>query len=1021
MVGLSQKRSSDSPSTSSKREGKKSTSNKRTGGVADYFTILGVGDDLLWKHTQKQREQQVMMEQLQQQQGEGTDDIPNNPEMMDPNREDQAELMERFYREIIDVTILTHRERNINILHHATPSSVAPASSIMLTLSPSVDTDVNTVDSLASSRVRSTHQHPSILPSPSSHSEATTVATTILSSSDATYKHTNPPPPTEIDGFTLLSKTNRPQKHPHLPWPSPSFANTQQQPSPHLGPSISTSFSQGMETPLVQSSFPWNQKAAQGDANKDSYVFEANLDPMGGLRDHVCSTVLQWEESASDHHNSASSGASVSSSAASFKGLRRKVESSWKRWNQSNQHKQAHRGGATQHHHHSLKFFLGYKRRTPDQDHVPAVADLKLFYVQLPREATARPPSHHSPLLDPSTPPGSSAGLAGRVAAAAGHVLFRSHIDVDDGSVTLESHHQQEDFQRVDLEAVVPLPQGFDSWSIPEAFKVVYVPKSSSSARSNNDPPPASIPPNGRALRQKTVLLASPSHGERRRSRPHSPTYHDTQQPDIATANSTVDEAVEAYVQGSFSVPNSPGMSPIDDAAAEVHRECDSTEQPKAFFPKLLTDVPVEEDHDEAQQQHHHPFYHAEEKYWYIPIIAIRRQRTGEEERYHEDPGIVDLAVSFCDKAGMAVLPKEQDEYMDNVILEDDEEEFSLLSKTPWLVALEGDNTSLGNETQGELLGTGQSKKNNAFKTLKKSLGSPTILVKRNSPIGFADMAFATKVLDRFPRKNYKGLPLPEEELPMFCYPTGCRLSRARFSDASLPEYYGFVVKNERGDSIYVSCVSFMEPLTRKKVAQLSLMSEKRRRTCLAHRRFCEKTERKRSKRQDGLYCSDDAELVLPEQHLAANDLDDDDEDDNSDDCILTSFDSMTTFENKTICLVSRYPFWTAFRRFLSHLHILAGSTSDIPLERCISHLLLTVPVPKPGGPSVIVPLPALNQPMIMSLPPLKDFPLVDLPYQRLLACLDVSTIITIVLGLLALERKVSANLCRECKLAASL
>jgi len=69
--------------------------------------------------------------------------------------------------------------------------------------------------------------------------------------------------------------------------------------------------------------------------------------------------------------------------------------------------------------------------------------------------------------------------------------------------------------------------------------------------------------------------------------------------------------------------------------------------------------------------------------------------------------------------------------------------------------------------------------------------------------------------------------------------------------------------------------------------------------------------------------------------------------------------------------------------------------------------LLLSVPVPKHGGPNVIVPLPALNQPMILSLPPIKDFPLVDLPYHRLFGCLDVPTIVTVVLGFISLERKV--------------
>jgi len=84
----------------------------------------------------------------------------------------------------------------------------------------------------------------------------------------------------------------------------------------------------------------------------------------------------------------------------------------------------------------------------------------------------------------------------------------------------------------------------------------------------------------------------------------------------------------------------------------------------------------------------------------------------------------------------------------------------------------------------------------------------------------------------------------------------------------------------------------------------------------------------------------------------------------------------------------------------------MSSSPSDLPVERCISHLLLKVPLPKPGGPAVLVPLPALNCPMILSNPPGKDLPLVDLPFQRLFACLDVPTIVTIVVGLLSLERK---------------
>ena len=202
-----------------------------------------------------------------------------------------------------------------------------------------------------------------------------------------------------------------------------------------------------------------------------------------------------------------------------------------------------------------------------------------------------------------------------------------------------------------------------------------------------------------------------------------------------------------------------------------------------------------------------------------------------------------------------------------------------------------------------------------------------------------------------------------------------------------------------------VSCVSFMEPLTRSKIEQLDHMSERRKKTSLAHRVFCQRKER----REKGQMIEENNEFLSGETGFLVGCEENGDSDTyfRRDNMILTGFDQITTFENKTICLISRYPFWTAFRRFLSHLHILSGSSSDLPLERCISHLLLTVPVPKPGSQCVLVPLPALAGPMVLSMPPTKDLPLLDLPFHRLFSCLDVPTVVTIVIGFLALEKKV--------------
>lgn len=123
--------------------------------------------------------------------------------------------------------------------------------------------------------------------------------------------------------------------------------------------------------------------------------------------------------------------------------------------------------------------------------------------------------------------------------------------------------------------------------------------------------------------------------------------------------------------------------------------------------------------------------------------------------------------------------------------------------------------------------------------------------------------------------------------------------------------------------------------------------------------------------------------------------------------CHMVAFDDQVTFESKTICLVGRYPFWTAFRQFLTHLQLLSGLSSDTPIERHISHLLLSVPIPKPGGQCILIPMSTMREPMALLMPPLKDLPLLDLSYTMLFSALDVPTVATIVLGFLCLEKKV--------------
>ena len=78
---------------------------------------------------------------------------------------------------------------------------------------------------------------------------------------------------------------------------------------------------------------------------------------------------------------------------------------------------------------------------------------------------------------------------------------------------------------------------------------------------------------------------------------------------------------------------------------------------------------------------------------------------------------------------------------------------------------------------------------------------------------------------------------------------------------------------------------------------------------------------------------------------------------------------------NKCICLLSQWPFFDAFEKFLFFIYkrLLMGPF-DIPLERYISHFLYSVPFPSPERPRILVQLSpidiiALYQPQELPLP----------------------------------------------------
>lgn len=974
-------------------------------GVADYFAILGMGENLILKHSQKQNTINNNTSSSLGSSGDSSSTTGNGElsenELNEQQQQDQFEeiqMVERFYREIVEVKIF---------------SKTSSSSFINDNIDSCSDVRITTTD------ITETQQ-------PKNNTPAAQLQHGFNFSKD-NYAYSTQ------DGFRVLNQT--------IPL---SFPQQQQTSHSQTTPSLG-------DIDVTQDSVDYIDDILQKPRWKRGQSFTANLNLVQGS---LHSEIILYQNPKSNKlpkspdNNSKRQGKKnfahqfLFRDATSNKTISKTMSAEFEQGEDviitSSERREDIHGESFRM---TPSFHIGYRRRGADEANKPAIANLELLYARIPKQytsqSTTRKASNKTNNLEeemevkndnkipnPQNIASTALEAGGNavamtrnlvqgagMAARAGLGLFQRtsesgeattlvetlrmyHPSTSSPTKTAQNNSNDNDidgnekaepslrYEEIILKELLDVPEGYDDLIIPDFYKNIHVPVFSNNNSNNKNDDESNKNNSIKSLKQelyqqqekqtrsssnsslvglkRTLLFPSSSAKNLLRkvkSKQIRDKYITNKEDELDNMDIEEDsddgEGVEAYVGSLFRSPSTSPEKNIKYKGSPSPAAPSSETENMIEFPVNLSSHKQEKEDSSIE---------------YIPIICIRYQRVGDEERFHEDTGIVDLAVSFLDWNANAILPSrdtfdvseeksDENDDMDDFD-EDEDEEISFLSKTPWAIA-----TTHG--ISSSLLFAKATSKSSSF-------GIPTLVSRRNLEFGFCDVPFTTSVLDRFPQKNYKRLPLPEEELPMFCYPRGCRLERALFRDAPLPTSYGFVVKNEQGDSIHVSCVSFMEPLTSSKIDQLNRISEKRRKTSLSHRWFCESQDRQASE-----------------------------------DTMLTGFDQMTTFENKTICLISRYPFWTAFRRFLSHLHILSGSSSDLPLERYISHLLLFLPMPKPGGSPVVVPITTHSTPMVFELPPEKDLPLMDLPYKRLFACLDINSIVLIVLGCLALERKV--------------
>ncbi|XP_060618414.2 DENN domain-containing protein 4C isoform X1 [Anolis sagrei] len=231
--------------------------------------------------------------------------------------------------------------------------------------------------------------------------------------------------------------------------------------------------------------------------------------------------------------------------------------------------------------------------------------------------------------------------------------------------------------------------------------------------------------------------------------------------------------------------------------------------------------------------------------------------------------------------------------------------------------------------------------------------GSSVYLCYKKSVPASNSIAYKAGLIFRYPEDDYESFPL-SESVPLFCLPMGatieCWDSQTKYP---LPVFSTFVLTGSSAEKVYGAAIQFYEPYSR--------------------------------------------ELLTEKQHMQLG--------------LLTPVErkvvtSKSINSNKCICLLSHWPFFDAFRKFLMFIYKLSVSgPHPLPIEKHISHFMHNIPFPSPQRPRILVQLSA-HDALILSQPVATPLPLSGANFSTLLMNLGPENSATLLLFVL-LEGKI--------------
>ncbi|XP_063736076.1 DENN domain-containing protein 4B-like isoform X1 [Eleginops maclovinus] len=234
-------------------------------------------------------------------------------------------------------------------------------------------------------------------------------------------------------------------------------------------------------------------------------------------------------------------------------------------------------------------------------------------------------------------------------------------------------------------------------------------------------------------------------------------------------------------------------------------------------------------------------------------------------------------------------------------------------------------------------------------KNLNTGMWGPALYVCYKRAVAKANaLVYKASLISRYPQEDLEAFPLPES-VPVFCLPMGVTVESWPLNTKyQLPVFSTFVLTSACGDKVYGAAIQFYESFSR------DLLSE-------------------RQSVRLGLLS------VVDRRPISSRSLQ----------------------VKKSICVLSHWPFFTVFQKFLTFVYRYSISGPHVlPLEKHISSFMHNVPFPSPQRPRILVQLSPYDN-LVLCQPVSSPLPLSGASFLKLLQNLGPENACTLLLAVL--------------------